>query len=236
VHVVVGPRRPVSGNPGGVGLGVEGARGGIRLVGVDGHSGVALASEVGAPGLVGLVPVATLSGVIPGGGEDARQLCASWQDKAVAVRCISPNTTIQRHALPKDCSCPLPEQHLRRMERSRSRPLRRYAEGYGKAALILAEDNLPASRCHIPPTCPVETLVHAAPSREVKSARHGPHTPRRFLRPAAVPRRHFHKASHRRPLPPPSFQTYVSSPESLLAVPCCFTPFKTCGGPSAYME
>ena len=75
-----------------MGLGVEGARGGIRLVGVDGHSGVALASEVGAPGLVGLVPVATLSGVIPGGGEDARQLCASWQDKVVAVRCISPHS------------------------------------------------------------------------------------------------------------------------------------------------
>jgi hypothetical protein len=33
VHVVVGPGGPVNGNPGGVGLGVEGAGGGVGLVG-----------------------------------------------------------------------------------------------------------------------------------------------------------------------------------------------------------
>jgi len=65
VDVVVGPGGPVNGNPGGVGLGVEGARGGVRLVGVDGDRGVALGLEVRAPGLVGLVPVATHGGVIP---------------------------------------------------------------------------------------------------------------------------------------------------------------------------
>lgn len=65
VDVVVGPRRPVGGHPGGVGLGVEGSGGGIRLVGVDGHRGVALGLEVRAPGLVSLVPVAAHGGVVP---------------------------------------------------------------------------------------------------------------------------------------------------------------------------
>ena len=65
VDVVVGPGGPVNGNPGGVGLGVEGAGGGVRLIGVDGHGGVAVGLEVGAPGLVGLVPVAGGLGVVP---------------------------------------------------------------------------------------------------------------------------------------------------------------------------
>ena len=65
VDVVVGPGGPVNGNPGGVGLGVEGAGGGVRLIGVDGDGRVALRLEVGAPGLVGLVPVAAHGGVVP---------------------------------------------------------------------------------------------------------------------------------------------------------------------------
>jgi hypothetical protein len=67
VDVVVGPGVPVNGNPGGVSLGVEGAGGGVRLIGVDGHGGVAVGLEVGAPGLVGLVPVAGGLGVVPNG-------------------------------------------------------------------------------------------------------------------------------------------------------------------------
>ena len=67
VDVVVGPGGPVNGNPGGVGLGVEGAGGGVGLIGVDGHGGVAVGLEVGAPGLVGLVPVAGGLGVVPDG-------------------------------------------------------------------------------------------------------------------------------------------------------------------------
>ena len=69
VDVVVGPGGPVNGNPGGVGLGVEGAGGGVRLIGVDGDGRVALRLEVGTPGLVGLVPVAAHGGVVP---EDTR--------------------------------------------------------------------------------------------------------------------------------------------------------------------
>jgi hypothetical protein len=65
VDVVVGPGGPVNGHPGGVGLGVEGAGGGVRLVRVDGDSGVALGLEVRAPGLVSLVPVAAHGGVVP---------------------------------------------------------------------------------------------------------------------------------------------------------------------------
>ena len=65
VHVVVRPRVPVNGHPGCVGLGVEGAGGGVGLVGGDSHGGVAVSLEVRAPGLVGLVPVAGGSGVVP---------------------------------------------------------------------------------------------------------------------------------------------------------------------------
>ena len=62
-----------------MGLGVEGSGGGIRLVGVDGHSRVAIGLEERAPWLVGLVPVAGGLGVVHGvrvvaeevdGGED----------------------------------------------------------------------------------------------------------------------------------------------------------------------
>jgi len=65
VDVVVGPRRPVGGHPGGVRLGVEGTGRGVRLVGVNGHRGVALGLEVRAPWLVSLVPVAAHGGVVP---------------------------------------------------------------------------------------------------------------------------------------------------------------------------
>ena len=65
--LTVGPGVPVNGHPGGVGLGVEGAGRGVRLVGGHGHGGVAVGLEVGAPGLVGLVPVAGGLGVVPDG-------------------------------------------------------------------------------------------------------------------------------------------------------------------------
>jgi hypothetical protein len=64
VHVVVGPAAPVNRGPGGLGLRVEGARRGIVLVRVDGHSRVALGLEVSAPRLIGLEPVATELGVV----------------------------------------------------------------------------------------------------------------------------------------------------------------------------
>ena len=65
VDVVVGPGGPVNGNPGSVGLGVEGARGRVGLVGVDGDGWVALSLKVGTPRLVSLVPVSSHGGVIP---------------------------------------------------------------------------------------------------------------------------------------------------------------------------
>ena len=77
MDVVVGPGVPVNGNPGGVGLGVEGAGGGVRLIGVDGHGGVAVGLEVGAPGLVGLVPVAGGLGVVPDGVTQSKRACSS---------------------------------------------------------------------------------------------------------------------------------------------------------------
>ena len=67
MHVVVGPAGPVNGDPGGVSLGVEGARGSIGLVGVDGNSRVSIGLEESAPGLVGLVPVARCLGVVSRG-------------------------------------------------------------------------------------------------------------------------------------------------------------------------
>ena len=64
VDVVVRPGAPVDRGPGGGRLRVEGARRGIVLVRVDGHSRVALGLEVRAPRLVGLEPVATELGVV----------------------------------------------------------------------------------------------------------------------------------------------------------------------------
>jgi hypothetical protein len=85
VDVVVGPGGPVNGHPGGVGLGVEGARGGVGLVRVDGHCGVPLSLEVGAPGLVGLVPVAAHGGVIPAHIAYS-SLYGHWNDYAVQAQ------------------------------------------------------------------------------------------------------------------------------------------------------
>ena len=64
MDVVVRPGAPVNRGPGGGRLRVEGARRGIVLVRVDGHSRVALGLEVRAPRLVGLEPVATELGII----------------------------------------------------------------------------------------------------------------------------------------------------------------------------
>eukprot|EP00961_Rhodomonas_salina_P106277 1431342-Rhodomonas_salina.4 len=65
MDVVVRPRVPVSRHPGGVRLGVGGARRRVRLVRVHRHGGVAVGLEERAPRLVGLVPVARRLGVVP---------------------------------------------------------------------------------------------------------------------------------------------------------------------------
>ena len=58
-----------------MGLGIEGAGGRVGLVGVDGHSRVAVGLEERTPGLIGLVPVARGRGIVP----------AYWPHKV--VRC-----------------------------------------------------------------------------------------------------------------------------------------------------
>eukprot|EP00285_Hemiselmis_virescens_P002237 CAMPEP_0173415958 /NCGR_PEP_ID=MMETSP1356-20130122/85129_1 /TAXON_ID=77927 ORGANISM="Hemiselmis virescens, Strain PCC157" /NCGR_SAMPLE_ID=MMETSP1356 /ASSEMBLY_ACC=CAM_ASM_000847 /LENGTH=146 /DNA_ID=CAMNT_0014378247 /DNA_START=271 /DNA_END=712 /DNA_ORIENTATION=+ len=109
VDVVVGPRGPVDGHPRGVRLGVERARGGVRLVGVDGHRGVALTLEVRAPGLVSLVPVAAHAGVIHGVGVVAATVGRRVDERMAGI--IMAERTIfnkddARHALALEARAP----------------------------------------------------------------------------------------------------------------------------------
>ena len=79
-ELTVGPGVPVNGHPGSVRLGVERARGGVRLVRVDGHGRVAVRLKEGAPGLIGLVPVARGGSVVPVYKNDgARRQCGGRQ-------------------------------------------------------------------------------------------------------------------------------------------------------------
>ncbi len=65
MDVVVRPGAPVSGDPGGLSLRVEGSRGGIVLVRVDGNSRVAVSLQESSPRLISLVPVASGLGIEP---------------------------------------------------------------------------------------------------------------------------------------------------------------------------
>ena len=92
MRVVVGPGLPAGGHPGGVRLGVEGARGGIGLVRRNRDSGVAVTLEERTPRLIGLVPVARGSGVVSGVRVVAEDLRRHQEEEHVVERVESFST------------------------------------------------------------------------------------------------------------------------------------------------
>ena len=115
-ELTVGPGVPVNGHPGSVRLGVERARGGVRLVRVDGHGRVAVRLKERAPGLIGLVPVARGGSVVPVYKNDrARRQCGGRQGARAPATGRSATLTKALGANPVCCI------RVHRMRRTRAR-------------------------------------------------------------------------------------------------------------------